>query len=129
MKNSKVCIIDDNQAVCDSLAFLVSSFYGIKVKTYNNPLVFLDEFSADWFGCLIIDLFMPTINGIELMRQLKKRNSNLEVIIISGHATSDIAQQCLAKGAHAFISKPFKTEELLEKIQAILSKDSAELFA
>lgn len=72
MKDTKICIIDDNQNVCDSLKFLIQTFYKLDVETYNNPLQFLERFSPTWQGCLIIDLFMPSLSGMELMKKLKK---------------------------------------------------------
>lgn len=121
MKQARICIIDDNEAVCDALKFLFDSFYGFKVKIYHNPLLFLEEFSPEWSGCLIIDLFMPSMNGIELMNMLKKLHSDLKIIIMSGHGTTKHASQSLKAGAHAFITKPFKVQNLLEKVNELLS--------
>ena len=126
MEHSKICIIDDNVAVCNSLTFLFTAYYNVNVKTFNDPLCFLEEYRLDWMGCLIIDLFMPSMNGIELVKILNKLNSNLKVIIMSGHATRDIAKQCLDVGAYAFISKPFKTEHLLKKVKQVLHLEMIE---
>lgn len=120
MINTGICIIDDNTAVCESLKFLLESFLNISVRTYSDPLFFLQEFLPDWKGCLLIDLMMPSMNGIDLIRELKKMNESIQVIIISGHGTAETAAKALAAGASAFITKPFKTEYLLEKIIHIL---------
>ena len=120
MKSNKICIIDDNEAVCQSLKFLFDSFYDIDVTTYYNPLSFLEAFSPAWQGCLLIDLFMPSLSGIDLMRELKKRNCNMNIIVISGHGAADVATQAMAAGAQAFISKPFEVENLLEKVNSVL---------
>ncbi|WP_133137923.1 response regulator transcription factor [Legionella rowbothamii] len=119
MKDTKICIIDDNQNVCDSLKFLIQTFYKLDVETYNNPLQFLERFSPTWQGCLIIDLFMPSLSGMELMKKLKKINNNLYIIIISGHGTPAVANECLKLGAYAFINKPLKIDDLLCKITSI----------
>jgi two-component system response regulator FixJ len=120
MIKTKICVIDDNEAVCDSLKFLFESFYGITVQVYHNPITFLETFTSDWDGCLIVDLFMPSLNGVELMKEIKKINNTLKIIIISGHGTLDAAAQSIKAGAYAFIPKPFKTKDLLDKINEIL---------
>jgi FixJ family two-component response regulator len=121
MENTKICIIDDNEAVCDSLVFLFESYYDIKVKTFNDPLLFLQKFPPLWKGCLIIDLFMPSINGLELLKALKKENKNVDIIIITGHGNAESGAQCLAAGAYDFINKPFKTDYLLDIVNSMLS--------
>ncbi len=122
MPNTKIYIIDDNETVCHSLSFLLESYYNFKITTYHNPVLFLEEFSLDWTGCLLIDLFMPSLNGIDVMKELIKRSCNMKTIIMSGHAATDIAAQSMIAGAYAFISKPFETNVLLEKINAILHR-------
>ncbi|MDR3501262.1 MAG: response regulator [Legionella sp.] len=120
MKNTKICIIDDNESVCDSLKFLIQTFYELNAEIYHDPLQFLEEFSPTWKGCLIIDLFMPSLSGMELMKKLKKINNNLYIIIISGHGTPAVAKECLKLGAYAFINKPLKIKDLLCKITSIM---------
>ncbi len=86
---------------------------------YHNPLTFLHDFSKDWQGCLITDLLMPNMNGIELIEELEKCHCKLPVIIMSGHADKATASRALLKGAYAFIKKPFKMDNLLEIIDGI----------
>lgn len=114
-----IYIVDDNQAVCQSLEFLFDTFCSLNVIVYNNPLSFLQEFSAEWSGCLLIDLFMPVMNGIDLLRELKSRNNKLPVIIISGHGGKDAIAKCLQAGASQFITKPFQIEKLLEIVKTV----------
>ena len=83
-------------------------------------MLFLEDFSADWRGCLIIDLDMPLMNGIDLMKKIKKNNKKISVIIMSGHGAAEAAAQAMAAGAYAFISKPYKAEHLLDHVQHIL---------
>lgn len=119
MIKHKICIIDDNEAVGDALKFLFES-YNFQVNIYNNPLLFLKEFSPEWEGCLIIDLFMPSMNGIELMKKIKTLNSNLNIIIMSGHGGEESESESLKAGASAFITKPFKTEYFLKQVMSLL---------
>ena len=126
MQEIKICIIDDDETVCHSIKFLLESYYDLNVQIYNDPLVFLDECTPDWRGCLLIDLFMPSLTGIHLMKKLHLKNCKMGVIIISGHASADAAARALESGAYAFISKPFEVENLLEKINTILSATNRE---
>lgn len=120
MNKAEIYIVDDNIAVCDALKFLFDSFYKLKVNVYCDPIQFLDEFSPDWEGCLIIDLFMPSMNGIDLVKKLKKLNQNLNIIIMSGNGSKDAGAAALEAGANAFMTKPFKTEYLLTKVISLL---------
>lgn len=122
-QKNKIYIVDDNVAVCESIKFLFASFYNLDVNVYYNPLLFLNNFPLDAKGCLIIDLFMPALNGLDLLKELKMRNHTISVIIISGHATEGSIQQALDAGADAFLTKPFKTEHLLSTVQTILQKN------
>lgn len=120
IKNKRIYIVDDNEAVCDALVFLFQTFCNVKINTYNDPCLFLEEFSDNWSGCILIDLFMPSMSGIELMKKLKSRNSLLKIIIMSGHGTEDIALKSIETGASFFITKPFKTKDLLDKVKELL---------
>lgn len=124
MQKPTLYIVDDNKAVCQSLEFLFDSFCNVNVTAYNNPLSFLHEFSNDWHGCLLIDLFMPVMNGIDLLEELKIRKNQLPVIIISGHGGNDAVTKAMQAGACKFITKPFKVEELLEVVKTILNQHS-----
>lgn len=122
MAKNKICIIDDNPAVCDSLQFLFDSIYDNKVETYMTSVSFLENFSSEWTGCLIIDFFMPFLNGLELMKELKKRSNQMGVVMICGNFTPEIEACSLRAGAEAFISKPFNIDSLLDNVNAILKK-------
>ena len=125
MTKAKICIIDDNASICHSLEILFNSVYSdtVDVLTYSNPVVFLEVFSPDWTGCLIIDLFMPHWNGIDLMNELKAINSSMRAIIMSGHASINVATQSLESGAYAFLSKPFNVDNLLGKVNDMLRRE------
>ncbi|MFC7782117.1 response regulator transcription factor [Legionella taurinensis] len=119
MNSPAIYIIDDNEAVSRSLQFLFESFYEIESIIYDSPVAFLNDFSTEWQGCLITDLLMPNMSGIQLIEELEKYPCNLPVIIMSGHADEETASRALKNGAHAFIKKPFKIDILLEIIDAI----------
>ena len=123
--NSKhIYIIDDNEAVCNALEFSIECFFDdIIVNKYSNPLEFFKHFSTDGQGCcLIIDMFMPHLNGIDFIKKLNSKNNKMPIIVISGHNSSEIAEQALNEGAIAFFTKPLNLDLLIEKIAFILQK-------
>lgn len=120
MPEQTIYIVDDNEDVCQAIKFLLNSFLNLDVKTYICPYVFLEDFSDNPQGVVIIDLDMPSMNGIHLIQQVKKIKREIGVIIISGHGTSDAATQSIEAGAQAFIVKPLNTERLLEEVEAIV---------
>lgn len=120
MSATSIYIIDDNETVCSSLKFLLNSLYKIDVYIYHDPLLFLSEYSTEWRGCLVIDLFMPFLDGIGLIQELKKRNNQMKVIMISGNGDLDAEKQALDSGAYAYFNKPFSVKGLLERIDLIL---------
>ncbi|MCW8452347.1 response regulator transcription factor [Legionella quinlivanii] len=115
-----IYIIDDNEAVCSALHFLLDSFFNVPVEIYRSPLDFLDKFSLTWQGCLIIDLFLPYMDGNELLQELKKRNNRMSSIVISGHGDQLARKQALENGATHYLTKPFNINELLDKIAELL---------
>jgi FixJ family two-component response regulator len=114
MNKFNLYLIEDEAAVCHSLEFLFDCLYGIKVISYNNPIALLEEFSSEWLGCILIDLFMPSMNGIELMKQLNKLSNKMPIIIMSGHGGMDAQLKSMQQGAHAFLTKPLNIDQLLK---------------
>ncbi len=94
--------------------------FKFKVKAYHDPRLFLADMSPHWKGCILIDLLMPSMNGIELTKIIKKNNNHLNIIIMSGYETEDIVADSIAAGACMFITKPFKSEYLLEHLGCFL---------
>ncbi|WP_058533837.1 response regulator transcription factor [Legionella saoudiensis] len=120
MNESKVYIVDDNEELCESLRFLFNAAFKIEPQIYYNPLLFLEEFSAECSGCLIVDIFMPYMNGIDLIKKVRAMNDKVKIIILSGNGGGDNVSKAIGAGADAFIKKPFKTTEFLEKVQVFL---------
>lgn len=121
LSRNNVIIIDDNEALCQSLEFAFNAINSeLKVSYFLDPSSFLNRFSPDWRGCLIIDLFMPYLNGFELLKELKLQQTQLHAIIMSGHASEKTAAQATNAGAAAFFSKPFKIHSLIEKVFSLL---------
>ncbi len=129
IQKTQIFIIDDNEAVCEALKFSFDCvFNSVKISLYFDPLIFLDQFSPNWTGCLILDLFMPSLNGLDFLKEIKKRKSAMHVIVMSGHGTKEAAARSLKEGACAFFYKPLKMELLLEKVDAILRMPPRSIF-
>lgn len=117
-----VFIIDDDEAVRDSLSWLMKSA-GLRAETFASADAFLGGYEGDRAGCLILDIRMPGMNGLELQSVLAERGFRLPIIIISGHADVPMAVRALKAGAFDFIEKPFNDELLLDLVQRALLQD------
>lgn len=122
MPDSTVFIIDDDEAVRDSLSWLMKSA-GLHAQTFDSADGFLDGYEDERPGCLILDIRMPGMNGLELQSELKRRDFRLPIIIISGHADVPMAVRALKAGAFDFIEKPFNDELLLDLVRRALEQD------
>lgn len=118
--NLVVHIIDDDEAVRQSLAFLLSSA-GLAVRLYDSAAAFLDGLEGAQGGCLITDVRMPGMTGLELLHELKAKACGLPAIVITGHGDVPLAVEAMKAGAIDFIEKPFDQEALLSAVEAALA--------
>ena len=107
--NPCVYIVDDDEAVRDSLSFLLES-KGYVIKSFSSALDFLAAAPALPIGCLIVDIRMPAIDGLELQERLKAGGLDFQMIVITGHADVPLAVRAMKAGAIDFIQKPFTSE-------------------
>jgi two-component system response regulator FixJ len=114
-----VHVIDDDEAVRDSLTFLLKSA-GLSVKTYESATGFVNQLPPSKSGCVVTDLRMPGMSGIELLHRLKEMGFRLPVIVITGHGDVPLAVEAMKSGALDFLEKPFDDEALLSAVQAAL---------
>jgi two-component system response regulator FixJ len=121
MPDRIVHIVDDDAAVRQSLAFLLGSA-GLTVRLYDSASAFLAELSAVKSGCLVTDVRMPGMTGIELLQQLRARACGLPAIVITGHGDVPLAVEAMKAGAIDFIEKPFDQEALLHAVHAALNR-------
>jgi two-component system response regulator FixJ len=112
-----VHIVDDDEAVRQSLAFLLSTA-GVPVRIYDSATSFLDALPSLQSGCLITDVRMPDLTGIELLQHLKAKAIDLPVIVITGHGDIPLAVEAMKSGAVDFIEKPFAEESILKAVEA-----------
>ena len=116
-----VHVIDDDEAVRQSLAFLLGTA-GIEVRTYESAVAFLKAAPAAKVGCVVTDVRMPEINGIELLRRLKELGLEVPVIVITGHGDVPLAVEAMKIGAADFLEKPFDDEVLLTSVRSALDR-------
>ena len=120
--NATVFVVDDDQAMRNSLKWLISSV-GMRVECFGSADEFLAGYPAGRAGCLLLDVRMPGMSGLELQEVLAERDIHLPVIIITGHGDVPMAVRALKAGAIDFIEKPFNDELLLDAIRNALALD------
>lgn len=118
----KVHIVDDDELVREAVSELVRSV-GLEAATYSSGSEFLDRAASDVSGCVIVDMRMPGLSGIELQEQLAQRGFDMPVIVMSAFGDVYSAVRAMKAGAADFIEKPFNNQELLDLIQASLLRD------
>ena len=117
-----VYVVEDDEAVRDSLELLLKSD-GKPVKTYDNANAFLKDYSEKMAGCIVLDIRMPGMDGMELQKKLNDKHSILPIIFVTGHGDVPMAVDAMKEGAVDFIQKPYREEALLQKIEAALEQD------
>ena len=122
--NSKptVFIVDDDDAVRSALQTLIESM-DIPTAAFNHVQSFLDSYNPDQPGCLILDVRLPQLSGLELQEYLHREGINIPIIFVSGHSNVSMAVRTLKAGAIDFIEKPFDDQVLLDSIQKALEVD------
>lgn len=119
--NSLVHVIDDDDAVRESLEFLLRAAK-IDVRTYDSATTFLSTMSGGGTGCIVTDVRMPGMSGVDLLRQLKARGSTMPVIVITGHGDIQLAVEAMKIGAADFLEKPFDDDTLLASVKLALGR-------
>jgi two-component system, LuxR family, response regulator FixJ len=122
---SMVFVIDDDAAVRDSLSLLLKSVKQ-PARTFSNADEFLEAFKPDWAGCLVLDVRMPGMGGLELQKELIRRRISLPVIFVTGHGDVEMAVEALQMGGFDFLQKPFRDEDLLQRINKALVQEKAD---
>ena len=120
-----VFIVDDDDAFRDSLCWLLESA-GHRVVAYAAAENFLTAYEPDQAGCLVLDIRMPGMNGLELQDELKRRELTLPIVFVTGHGDVPMAVSAVKKGAAEFIEKPFNDRAFLGLIEKALKLDAAQ---
>ena len=120
-----VHIVDDDSAIRDSLSFLMKSV-GFESKVYASAETFLNQADFDKPGCLVVDVRMRGMSGLELQQVLNEKNSKLPVIVITGHGDIPMAVQAMQAGAVDFLEKPYDNQILIARIRQCLEEVTKE---
>lgn len=120
MVTPRVFIVDDDAAVRAGLSLLVRAC-GWEPHAYESAEEFLATYSPEGAECLLLDLQMPGIGGVELQNALASRGVTLPVIVVTAHADDPVAERSRAAGARAVVAKPFRNEELVREIRSALA--------
>ena len=118
--SATVFVVDDDEAVLDALGLLIRSV-GLEVEAYPSADEFLAAYDPGRRGCLVLDIRMPRMSGLELQTHLNSRNASLPVIFITGHGDVPMAVRAMREGAFDFLLKPFHDQELLDRIHEALA--------
>ena len=125
MTDVVVHVIDDDEAVRESLTFLLKTA-GLAVRTYENATAFLRDDPKGKAGCVITDVRMPDISGLDLLRRLQELNVSLPVIVITGHGDVPLAVEAMKSGALDFVEKPFDDGAMLNAVRVALRHQGAD---
>src|ERR1700678_3450487 len=120
-----VHIVDDDEAIRESLAFLLAAA-DLAPQTHATALAFLDKVDPDRPACVVTDLQMPGMSGIDLLREIAARRLPIRVIAMTGHGDLPRAVEALRLGAFDFLEKPFRDEDLLESVGRAIAPPTSE---
>jgi FixJ family two-component response regulator len=118
-----IYVVDDDDGMRRALDTLLSTV-GYKTAVFSRPSEFLSQFKPEAHSCLVLDIRMPEMSGLEVQQQLNRRGSMLPVIFITGHGDVPMAVQAMKEGAFEFIQKPFRDQDLLDRINHALKQDA-----
>ena len=120
LQEPTVFIVDDDEAIRGLLRTLVESV-DLPSKTFASGTEFLGDYELGWSGCLLLDVRMPKMSGLELQKELADRSINIPIIILTAHGDVPVAVQAMKSGAIDFFEKPFNNELLLDQVQKAMA--------
>jgi two-component system response regulator FixJ len=118
-----IYIVDDDDGMRRALTVLITTI-GYQAVAFAKPTEFLAKYDPSQPGCLVLDVRMPEMSGLEVQQQLNKAGSMLPVILVSGHGDIPMAVQAMKDGAFDFLQKPFRDQELIDRINGALKLDA-----
>ena len=123
-KHPTVFVVDDDSGVRTSIRILLKSV-GISTSTFASAAEFLAAYDQSQPGCLVLDIRMPGMSGMELQQELNRRGLVVPVVFITGHGDVPLAVAAMQQGAFDFLQKPFRDQDLIDRIQKALERDAA----
>jgi RNA polymerase sigma factor (sigma-70 family) len=118
-----VFVVDNDEAICDALGMLLRAA-GQRVETFSSALAFLNDYRPSRSGCLVLDIRMPSMSGLDLQDELHKRRMTIPIVFLTGHGDVPMAVRALKKGAVDFIEKPLEEERLVLAVLNALRVDA-----
>jgi len=118
-----IYIVDDDDSMRQAIALLLRTV-GYTPVAFARPSDFLDKYDPEQHACLVLDIRMPQMSGLEVQQQLNRRGAMLPVIFITGHGDIPMAVQAMKDGAFDFLTKPFRDQDLLDRINGALKQDA-----
>lgn len=122
-KNPLVMVVDDDAGIRNAMRILLKSV-GIEATLYASAQEFLAAYQPSQPGCLVLDIRMPGMSGLELQQQLNLRGAVVPVIFMTGHGDIPMAVEAMQHGAFDFLQKPFRDQDLLDRIQRAIARDA-----
>src|SRR5947207_3582490 len=117
-----VSVVDDDASIRDSLRRLITSV-GFKVEVFPSARAFLGARRPEVAGCLVLDVRLPGLSGLDLQRELAATNAELPIIFLTGHGDIPMSVRAMKAGAVEFLTKPFREQELLDAIRSAIARD------
>ncbi len=118
-----VFIVDDDEAVRSSLRMLIRSV-GLQARAFGLANEFLEAYDPGLPGCVVLDVRMPGMSGMEMQQELNRRGATIPVVFITGHGDVPMAVEAMQHGAFDFLQKPFRDQDLLDRVQRALERDA-----
>jgi FixJ family two-component response regulator len=122
LNNPVVYLVDDDEAVRDALGLLFKSV-GLDYRLFASALEFLEAYEPRQHACLVADIRMPGLSGLDLQQRLNEQHSEVPVIFITGHGDVPMAVNAMKSGASDFVQKPFRDQDLIDRIHKALAQD------
>jgi RNA polymerase sigma factor (sigma-70 family) len=119
-----VFVVDDDPSVRSSLKFLLSTV-GLQVESFNSADTFLRKKQSDAPSCLVLDVRLPGLSGLDFQRELASRNIRIPIVFLTGHGDIPMSVRAMKAGAVEFLTKPFRDQDLLDAVRIALERDSA----
>ena len=118
-----VFVVDDDEPVRDAIGMLLDTV-GMDYASYDSAQAFLDDYDPARRGCLVLDIRMPGMSGLELQQRLSEMGAQIPIVFITGHGDVPMAVEAMKRGAVDFIRKPFRDQELLDRIHEALAEEA-----
>ena len=125
LNDATVFVVDDDEPVRDAIAFMLETV-DVKCETFANAQEFLDSYDVSRRGCLVLDIRMPGMSGLELQVYLADHSVDVPIIFITGHGDIPMAVEAMKRGAVDFIRKPFRDQELIDRIHEALQVEQSQ---